>query len=51
MSQEEELTMKKHKLVPANKADKRFEKLVKKYRDQIKDIAVSPFNYGEWSKL
>ena len=51
ISIEEELAMKKHKLVPPNKADKRFEKLVKKYRNQIKDIRVSPFNYNKWSKL
>ena len=51
MSPEEELEMQNHKLVPPNKADKRFERLVKKYRNQIKEIDVSPFNYKNWSKI
>ncbi len=51
MSPTEELEMNRHKLVPPNKADKRFEKLVKKYRNEIKEIDVSPFNYKNWSKI
>ena len=51
MSPNEESEMKNHKLVPPNKADKRFERLVKKYRKQIKEIDVSPFNYKKWSKI
>jgi len=51
MSPEEELEMQNHKLVPPNKADKRFERLVKKYRKQIKEIDVSPFSYKSWSKI
>ena len=51
MSPDEESEMKNHKLVPPNKADKRFERLVKKYRNEIKEIDVSPFNYKSWSKI
>ena len=43
--------MDKHNIVPKNKKDIKFDKLVKKYRKKLKNILVSPFNYDQWSYL
>ena len=51
ISSEEQEEMDKHNIVPKNKKDIKFDKLVKKYRSKLKNILVSPFNYDQWSYI
>ena len=37
--------------IPKTKKEKDFMKLVKKYKEKLPDILVSPFNYDEWSQI
>jgi hypothetical protein len=36
---------------PLSPAERRFEKKVKKFRKQLPELLVSPFNYDNWSQL
>ena len=51
ITSEEQDEMDKHNIVPKNKKDIKFDKLVKKYRNKLKNILVSPFNYDQWSYI
>ena len=48
--QEREM-MEKDNLLPRSPEEIRFQKKVKKFRKELPDILVSPFNYDNWSQI
>jgi hypothetical protein len=48
---EERVIMDKQQIYPMTPEEKRFEKKVKKFRKQLPEMLVSPFNYENWSQL
>ena len=51
MTPEERELMDEQQIYPLTPEERRFEKKVKKFRTQLPDILVSPFNYNKWSHL
>ena len=49
-SEEREL-MDNEELIPMSPEERRFKKKVEKYRKDLPEILVSPFNYDNWSQL
>ena len=48
---EERELMDNEELVPLSPEERRFKKKVEKYRKNLPEILVSPFNYNNWSQL
>ena len=38
-------------IFPKTEKERRFEKKVKKYRNKLSNILISPFNYDKWSEI
>jgi len=51
ITQEEREIMNETTPYPETEKDKRFEKLVQKYRQKLPDILVAPFNNNRWSVI
>jgi len=48
---EERVIMDNKQIYPMTPQEKQFEKKVKKFRTQLPEMLVSPFNYDNWSQL
>ena len=48
---EEQKIMNKATPYPMTPEDRKFNKLVKYYKDKMSSILLSPFNYSTWSKV
>ena len=51
ITQEERVNMDNDQNYPLSPEERRFEKKVKKFRKQLPEIQVSPFNYDNWSQV
>ncbi len=51
ITSEERKLMDNEELIPLSPEERRFKKKVKKFRKNLPEILVSPFNYDAWSQL
>ena len=51
ITSEERKLMDNEELIPLSPEERRFKKKVEKYRKDLPEILVSPFNYDNWSQL
>lgn len=51
MNREEQQLMRDEPLVPPTKEERKFNEKVKRYRNKLENILVSPFNRSHWSKI
>lgn len=51
ISQEEQDMMNSASIYPKSKEDRKIDRLVKKYKKNLDNILVNPFNYNSWSQI